>query len=97
MEQALVTRQRLPLAGARQRIQHGGAEPDQVMKRPQSGPDLPWEAWKYARTRGLKFVFMDLTRFGNYALIYTNDRRETIRPDWESLLGTEAVTDVERF
>jgi GWxTD domain-containing protein len=71
--------------------------PDEKLQRPESGPTAPYEVWKYTRGRALKFVFMDLTRFGNYALIYTNDRRETIRPDWESLLGTEAVTDVERF
>jgi hypothetical protein len=40
---------------------------------------------------------MDLTRFGNYALIYTDDRREPSRPNWEELLGTEAVQDVQRF
>jgi GWxTD domain-containing protein len=71
--------------------------PDEKLQRPESGPTAPYEVWKYTRGRALKFVFMDLTRFGNYALIYTNDRRESIRPDWESLLGTEAVTDVERF
>src|SRR5207237_420858 len=62
-------------------------EPDQVTKRPQSGPDLPWEAWKFSRTRGLKFVFMDMTRLGNYSLLYTNDRTETSVPNWATKLS----------
>lgn len=72
-------------------------EPDETMQRPQAGNTDPYEVWKYTRGRALKFVFMDLTRFGNYSLIYTNDRHENSRPDWESLLGAEALTDVERF
>ena len=72
-------------------------EPDEVLHRPQPGSTDPYEVWKYSTGRALKFVFMDLTRFGNYSLIYTNDRHETSRPDWESLLGTEALADVTQF
>jgi GWxTD domain-containing protein len=71
--------------------------PDEVLERRQSGSSPPYEVWKYTRARALKYVFMDLTRFGNYALIYTDDRREPSRPNWEELLGTEAVQDVQRF
>jgi len=71
--------------------------PDEVLERHQSASSPPYEVWKYTRVRALKYVFMDLTRFGNYALIYTDDRREPSRPNWEELLGTEAVQDVQRF
>jgi GWxTD domain-containing protein len=71
--------------------------PDETLERRQSGSSPPYEVWKYTRGRALKYVFMDLTRFGNYALIYTDDRREPSRPNWEELLGTEAVQDVQRF
>jgi len=71
--------------------------PDQVMKRPQSGPDLPWEAWKYTRTRGLKFVFMDMTRLGNYSLLYTSDRTETGLPNWATKLSNDAIQEITRF
>lgn len=71
--------------------------PDEVLSRPQAGNTLPYEVWKYTRARPLKYVFLDQTQFGNYALIWTNDRREPSRPNWEALLGPEAVTDVERF
>jgi GWxTD domain-containing protein len=71
--------------------------PQEVMQRPQAANSLPYEAWKYTQGRLLKFVFMDFTQFGNYALIWTDDRREPIRPNWASLLGPEGVQDVQRF
>jgi GWxTD domain-containing protein len=71
--------------------------PTEILKRPQAGNTLPYEAWKYSRDRALKYVFMDLTQFGNYALIWSDDRREPIRPNWQSLLGPEGVEDVARF
>jgi GWxTD domain-containing protein len=72
-------------------------EPDEVLERRQAASSNPYEAWKFTRGRALKFVFMDLTRFGNYVLIYTNDQRENGRPNWQELLGPEALQDVERF
>lgn len=72
-------------------------EPDDKLQRPQAGSTAPYEVWKYTKMRELIFVFLDQTRFGNYSLIYTNDRREVSRPDWADLLGPEAVKDVQRF
>jgi GWxTD domain-containing protein len=71
--------------------------PDEVLSRPQAGSANPYEVWKYTRGRALKYVFLDQTRFGNYALIWTDDRREPSRPNWQELLGPDAVLDVERF
>ena len=71
--------------------------PDEVLSRPQAGSTAPYEVWKYTRDRLRKYVFLDQTRFGNYALIWTDDRREPSRPNWQELLGPEAVLDVERF
>lgn len=71
--------------------------PQEVMQRPQAANSLPYEVWKYTQRQLLKFVFMDLTQFGNYALIWTDDRREPSRPNWASLLGPEGVQDVQRF
>jgi GWxTD domain-containing protein len=71
--------------------------PQETLQRPQASSTLPYEVWKYSRGRAMKYVFMDLTQFGNYALIWTDDRREPSRPNWQSLLGPEAVQDVERF
>ena len=71
--------------------------PQEVMQRPQAANSLPYEAWKYTSGRLLKYVFMDMTQFGNFALIWTDDRREPSRPNWASLLGPEGVQDVQRF
>jgi GWxTD domain-containing protein len=72
-------------------------EPDEVLRRPQSGPTMPYEAWKYTRGKLRKFVFYDETGIGNYALIWTNEQREPSRSNWEQLLGPEAVQDIQRF
>jgi GWxTD domain-containing protein len=71
-------------------------QPDEVLRRPQS-PTRPYEAWKYTRGRARTFVFMDETGLGHYVLVFTNERREPSRLDWERLLGREAVEDIARF
>lgn len=71
--------------------------PAAVLSRPQPGSTNPYEVWRYEKGRLLKFVFLDLTRFGNYALIWTNDPLENTRPDWRVLLGLQAVDDAMRF
>jgi GWxTD domain-containing protein len=71
--------------------------PDEVLSRPQAGDTRPYEVWKFSRGRALKYVFLDQTLFGNYVLIWTSDRREPSRPNWQELLGPEAVIEVERF
>ena len=76
-------------------LKYGAAE--QVLQRPNQGMTRPYEVWKYTRPRHLKFVFLDETGLGNFALIYTNDRFEASRPNWEELLGEAAVEDVLRF
>ncbi len=71
--------------------------PDEILQRPEAASSRPYEAWKYTRTRALKYVFLDQTGFGNYVLIWTDDRREPSRPNWQALLGPEGVQDVTRF
>lgn len=70
--------------------------PDEVLERHMQTGVSPYEIWKYTRDRNLRYVFMDLTRFGNYKLIYTNDRREPSRPDWQDLLGPDGLKDLEQ-
>lgn len=41
-------------------------------------------------------MFMDLTRFGNYQLIYADTPGERIRSAWMDLLGPEGLKDLER-
>jgi len=72
-------------------------EPESVLQRPNQGITPPYEVWKFTRPQMLKYVFMDQTGLGAFQLIYTNDRFETGRGDWEALLGAAAVEDVLRF
>jgi GWxTD domain-containing protein len=71
--------------------------PDEKLERKNPSSANPYEVWKYTRTRLVKYVFLDLTRFGNYQLVYTNDRHEQSRPDWSDLLGADATQDVNDF
>jgi GWxTD domain-containing protein len=71
--------------------------PDEVLDRNQAGSTRPYIVWKYTRGRTRKFIFLDLSSFGNYQLIWTNESRETSRPNWDQLLGSEAVNDAMRF
>lgn len=71
--------------------------PDEKLERRNPSSSNPYEVWKYSRTRLVKYVFLDLTRFGNYQLVYTDDRHEQSRPDWTDLMGSDAVQDVNDF
>ena len=72
-------------------------EPDEVRREPQTGPDNPWEAWKYTHTKPLKFVFLDKTRLGHYSLIYTDDVTERNPIDWQRELSATAVQEIMAF
>jgi GWxTD domain-containing protein len=81
----------------RGRIYIKAGPPDEVLRRPQPLGTRPYELWKYTGQRELKYCFLDLTRFGNYVLILTNDRHEKTEPNWRELLGQEALEDLLRF
>lgn len=78
-------------------IKHGA--PDDVLSRPRPPATLPYEVWKYTRQPGggLKYCFVDVTGFGNYALVWTTDPNERSERNWQQLLGREAYEDVMRF
>ena len=71
--------------------------PDRVLSRPHPPATNPYEVWRYVHGRQRKFVFLDLTRFGNYALIWTDEQLEPTRSDWRLLLSPEALYDISRF
>jgi len=71
--------------------------PDEVLDRPQAGSSRPYQVWKYTGRKPRKFIFLDTSLLGNYELIWTDERREPSRPDWQELLGSEALDDAQRF
>jgi GWxTD domain-containing protein len=76
-------------------IRYGPA--DEVLDRSQGGGTRPYLVWKYTKGKRQKFVFLDSTGFGNYELVWTDQRAEPSRPDWQEELGPAAVEDVQRF
>jgi len=71
--------------------------PDIVLNRRDPGPSRPFEVWKYTRGKFRKYCFVDLTRFGNYVLVYSSDPHEARRPEWRDLLDDDAYADIVRF
>jgi len=72
-------------------------DPDDVLRRPQSGTSYPWEMWKYTKSRPQYYLFLDRTRLGNYALVYTNDRRESSLPNWQDYFNDDAKREIANF
>jgi GWxTD domain-containing protein len=81
----------------RGRIYIRNGTPAEVLDRGQAGSARPYVVWKYTVPKPHRYVFFDATSLGNYQLIWTDDRREPSRPDWQELLGPEAAADVQRF
>lgn len=73
--------------------------PDITLSRRGLGATLPFSVWKYTRStkRPRKYCFVDITRFGTYVLVYSNDPREPSRWDWRQLLGDEGYEDALEF
>ncbi|HUL01979.1 MAG TPA: GWxTD domain-containing protein [Gemmatimonadales bacterium] len=72
--------------------------PDVTVTRRGVGKQLPFQLWGY--TSGVqrrKYCFVDLTRFGNYSLVYSTDTSEPTRGDWRTLMGWDAYDDVLNF
>lgn len=76
-------------------LRHG--PPEAILSRPRPESTNPYEAWKYPDDPPRLYVFFDVTRFGNYVLLWTNDPHERSRPDWKRLLGPDALDDLARF
>jgi GWxTD domain-containing protein len=73
--------------------------PDITLSRRGMGTTLPFSVWKYTQgtDRPRKYCFVDITGFGNYVLVYSNDPREPSRSDWRQLLGDDGYADALDF
>lgn len=81
----------------RGRIYAKNGVPDETLQRRQQGKAPPYEVWRYSSGKGRYYVFADRTGFGAFNLMATNDIRETGIPDWQRVMGLDAVQDVGRF
>lgn len=73
--------------------------PDITLSRRGLGRTLPFSVWKYTQgnQRPRKYCFVDITGFGNYVLVYSNDSREPSRSNWRQLLGDDGYADALDF
>jgi len=72
--------------------------PDVNLNRRGVGRELPFQVWGYTSgSTRRKYCFVDLTRFGNYSLVYSSDKSEPTRGDWRELIGWDAYDDVLNF
>ena len=71
--------------------------PDEVLRRNQQGNAPPYEVWRYSKNKGRYYIFADRTGFGAMNLINTNDLQENGIPNWQKILGLDAVQDIGRF
>jgi GWxTD domain-containing protein len=71
--------------------------PEEFLDEAGSGSTNPYVVWKYSRGRPVKFIFMDMSRFGHFELVFTDDRSEQGRIDWESLFEEQELERVKRF
>jgi GWxTD domain-containing protein len=74
--------------------------PDIILTRRGLGQTLPFTVWKYSQGDKLpphKYCFVDLTGFGNYVLMYSNDPKEPSRPNWRQVLGDDGYLDALDF
>lgn len=76
-------------------VKYGAA--DDKLRRVPSGEAPPYEVWRFTRGRSRYFVFADLTGFGAFKLIQTNDTRETGLPNWREIITEDGVRDVGYF
>ena len=74
-----------------------GAPSETLDRRTSLGKAPPYEVWRYTRGKERYYVFADRTGFGSYQLVATNDLKETGKPDFNQLLGADALQDISRF
>ena len=74
---------------------HGA--PSTLVSKPAPSSGAPYEIFYYASGRGSVYLFADETRLGHYRLIYTNDPSQPGVANWNTRVGTDALTDLQRL
>lgn len=81
----------------RGRIFIRNGEPAERLQRQNIGMAPPYEVWRYATGKDRWYVFVDVSGFGAFQLVATNDLHEPTRPNWQAMLGTVAVNDISQY
>lgn len=78
----------------RGRIYARYGQPEDVLRRQQEGYAPRYEVWSYSRGKGRYYIFADRTGFGAFKLMSTNDLQEVKDPNWQRILGVQALEDI---
>jgi GWxTD domain-containing protein len=81
----------------RGRIYAKYGSPDEKLERVRAGRAPSYEVWRYTRGRNTWFVFSDRSGLGNFQTLSSNDRNEAGLPNWQEILGPDALRDVGLF
>lgn len=65
--------------------------PDEIESHPAELTYKPYESWLYYGSGGKQFIFVDLSGYGNYELIYSSEGSELTDPDWEKYVDPSVV------
>ncbi|MDI6739144.1 MAG: GWxTD domain-containing protein [Candidatus Edwardsbacteria bacterium] len=64
-------------------------EPEEIEAKPMQMHAKPVLIWRYSGSR--KFIFVDVSGFGRYQLIYTNAAGERKDPNWQKILSSDLI------
>lgn len=70
--------------------------PDEVFRRHQQGYAPPYEVWRYSKGKGRYYIFADRSGFGGFKLLSSNDLQQVGDPNWQRILGVQALEDIAR-
>lgn len=63
--------------------------PDEIERNPSSIDTKPYETWfYYSLDGGVKFIFGDVSGFGEYELMHSTHRNEIQDPNWRARIGS---------
>ncbi len=75
-----------------------GAPADKMVSQERGGAlTRRWEAWKYAQGRGDIYLFVDVSGFGRYEMLYTTNPYIPSDPSWQNYLGREDLQRLQAF
>lgn len=81
----------------RGRIFIKNGQPAERLQRQNIGTAPPYEVWRYSTGRDRWYVFVDVSGFGAFQLVASNDLHEASRPSWQTMLGSDAVKDIGQY
>lgn len=71
--------------------------PDVVQRRPARGAAPAYEVWRYRQAPGYFYVFVERPSLGTFALVHTNDPKESRDRSWRQILTEPSAVEIINF